>query len=200
MIVRVVRNIRNKFISRKLIGKIYIYRLSGVISTAMTCDVKLGDRMSHVEGEDDLCDITGQLKRAITTTDVILNSLERRSRAWNGADFNHEVLLTRGTTIGVSDPFLGIIGFSVTLELSATVQSLLASRKRFETAKVLVQKERESSIDPSSRTSFSFFKSFSTSEQNSKVLKDASLEALETKQIKENAHDLDCDEQDEEDN
>jgi hypothetical protein len=148
MITTTVRNIRAKFLNRQLIGKIYIYRLSGVISTAVMSDITADDVARHlleaahnkdIFDKDELltAELTGNYKRALTTTDTILNSLERRSLAWQGCDFAGTTLLTRGTTLGVSDPIVGLIGFSFTLELSATVHSLLASRKRFEAAREL---------------------------------------------------------------
>lgn len=151
MIVYTARSIRLKYLQRQLIGKIFIYRLSGVISTAMTLEVTSNDitdyllrqfesgGASSVFERDTMiqAELTGQYKRALSITDTILNSLERRSLAWDGADFAHTALLTRGSTIGVSDPFLGIIGFSFTIELSATAHSLLASRRRYEASKDL---------------------------------------------------------------
>lgn len=150
MICFVVRSIRQKYLDRQLIGRIYIYRLSGVIATAVTSDVTAEDlaqfnidlaekSAAHRESVFDSdpmvqAELTGQYKRALTLTDTILNSLERRSLAWatSMGTFAHNTLLTRGTTIGVSDPFIGMIGLSFTIELSATAGSLLASRKRFE--------------------------------------------------------------------
>jgi hypothetical protein len=183
MICSTVRSIRTKYLERQLIGRIYIYRLSGVISTAVTSEVTSEDVMNYYLSkaerngqnsvyEDDAliqAEVTGQYKRALSTVDAILNSLERRSLAYSTADFSHTTLLTRGTTLGVSDPFFGIIGFSFTLELSATAHSLLASRRRYEIARDLAldlqrkeaeeEKERLSSSSSSSfsRISFSLF-------------------------------------------
>lgn len=98
-------------------------------------------------------ELTGQYKRALSMTDSILNSMERRSLTWDTVEFNHDTKLTRGTTIGISDPIVGMINFSITLQLSATTQSLLASRKRFEAAReislsrVLNESESEPSTD-----------------------------------------------------
>jgi hypothetical protein len=171
MICATVRNIRAKYLKRQLIGRIYIYRLSGVISTAVTSDITAEDVARYLidssESQDALendpitqAEITGQYKRALSTTDAILNSLERRSLAWEKCDFAHNTLLTRGTTLGVSDPIVGIIGFSFTLELSASVGTLLASRRRFEAARELVMDsvERASLMasDVPRRSSFTF--------------------------------------------
>lgn len=143
--VRTVRTIRNKFVGRKLEGIIYIRRVSGIAAAAMTCRISSTDTVS--DGfEDDLTDLPSQCQRAITGTDMILDSLERRSRSWDGVDFNAEVSITRGLQIGVSDPFLGIIGWSFTMDITATVRSLLASRKWYEMM-------RASSV---SRSSFRF--------------------------------------------
>ena len=152
MIARTVRGIRDKYVARKLIGRIYIYRMSGVISTAVTTKVGINDKKSEIS--DDLEDLSYYSRRALSITDVILTSLERRSRAWSGVDFSDEVLLTRGATFGISDPFFGAIGFSLTIELSATVTSLIASDKRNEEYKAM-QEPRGSS--------FSFFRTMSFS-------------------------------------
>jgi hypothetical protein len=141
LFVRVVRGIRNKFTSRKLIGSIYVYRVSGLVSTAMRC--KIGEEFYRKEflnastysmsfsGEDDE-EITGTYKRAVTMTDTILDSLERRSLSWEAAEFHDEVILTRGAKFTISGPFLGILGYSILIEISATVQSLVDSRKRYQ--------------------------------------------------------------------
>ena len=118
-----------------------------MISTAITSEITQED-ISHyllakaeknpdMSTEDPLnkAELTGQYKRALSMTDSILNSMERRSLTWEKSDFNHDTKLTRGTTIGISDPIVGMINFSITLQLSATTQSLLASRKRFEAAR-----------------------------------------------------------------
>ena len=95
------------------------------------------DKVSEMSSLDpvNIAELTGQYKRALSMTDTILNSLERRSLIWESMDFNHSTQLTRGATIGVSDPIVGMINFSITLNLSATTKSLLASRKRFEAAR-----------------------------------------------------------------
>lgn len=175
MITATVRNIRAKFLSRQLVGRIYIYRLSGVISTAVLSDVTAEDVAQYLidtaaSGKDILekdevmnAELTGNYKRALSTTDTILNSLERRSLAWQGCDFANNTMLTRGSTLGVSDPIVGLIGFSFTLELSATVRSLLASRRRFEAARELAVDKTAAAAEEAggsrrSLTSFSFFK------------------------------------------
>jgi hypothetical protein len=151
MIVKTVRSIRLKFLERQLVGRIYIYRISGIIATAITSEVTRDDIMQHllqkaecgglesIIHDDPLmqAELEGKYKRALSTTDTILNSLERRSLSWEGCEFGANTLLTRGSTIGVSDPFIGMMTLSFTLELSATAHSLLASRKRYEATREL---------------------------------------------------------------
>lgn len=153
MIVRTIRAIRTKYLERQLVGRIYIYRMSGVIATAVTSEITRDDIMDYlmkkveregpdaVRQEDPLiqAELEKKYKRALSTTDTILNSLERRSLSWEGCEFSANTLLTRGSTIGVSDPFIGMIAFSFTLELSATAHSLLASRKRYEATRELAR-------------------------------------------------------------
>jgi hypothetical protein len=96
--------------------------------------------------------MAGGYKRAISMMDTILNSLERRSLNWDGIEFSDEVMLTRGIKFSISGPFIGIIGYSILVEISATVESLLLSRRRFEV-------NRANSISSSTSTgrrSFSF--------------------------------------------
>lgn len=118
MIVYFTRMIREKYMERKLTGRIYVYRLSGLISTALTSDVSQEDvdkyivdkanKLAFIDDEDEeKTKLDKQYKRALTMTDTILNSLERRSMAWMGCDFSHQTMITRGSTIGISDPFLG---------------------------------------------------------------------------------------------
>lgn len=184
MICATVRSIRAKYLERRLVGKIYIRRLFGVILTAVTSDITSEDITNHylklaeskgrgLYDQDPLvhAEITGQYKRALSTVDTLLNSLERRSLAYSSAEFSHNTMLTRGTTIGVNDPFFHILGFSFTLELSATAQSLIASRKRYEAARdiALSKKRRESGdtgISPLSMLSFSVFGKQDTSPEN----------------------------------
>jgi hypothetical protein len=130
--IHVVRSIRNKLTARKLDGSIYIRRVCGVIATAMNCKIQSSSSIPELYEEDDLTDLPSQYQRAITTTDLILDSLERRSLGWEGVNFSDEVTITRGALIGVSDPFFGLVNWSVTVEVTATVKSLLVSRKRYE--------------------------------------------------------------------
>jgi len=158
-IVATVRAIRAKYLERQLVGKIFIKRLSGVITTAVTSFVTAEHiteyLLNKVERDGDLnflqddlmlrAEKYGSYKRALSTTDTILNSLERRSVCWQSSEFGVDTMLTRGTILGVSDPFVGLIGFSITLELSATSTSLLASRKRYEVVRELAE-SRNSTI------------------------------------------------------
>jgi hypothetical protein len=160
LIVKISRKIRNKLIARKLVGKIFVHRLSGIVVTKMTCFVEENDIATDDSEEfDPFEEVSGNFKRAITMTDAVLNSLERRSRAWDGVDFADNVTLTRGVTLGVSDPFVGFIGFSWTFEITCTVKSLLASRKLFEAARDRIAQL----YPPGGRTSSSFSLSFSSS-------------------------------------
>ncbi|RYH10053.1 hypothetical protein EON65_39690 [archaeon] len=62
---------------------IYIRRISGVVATAMTCRVQSNTKWHDSEDEDeDVSDMPNQFQRALTTTDIILDSLERRSKSW----------------------------------------------------------------------------------------------------------------------
>lgn len=137
------------YVEIMIIVLVFCLCCSGIISTALTSDVTEEDIAQHIAGQaerslfgeagDPLlrAEVTGQYKRALSMTDSILNSLERRSLAWEHMDFNHATMLTRGTTIGISDPIVGMLNFSITLQLSGTTQSLLASRKRFEAARMV---------------------------------------------------------------
>lgn len=165
LIVYVTRKIRNKLIARKLVGQIFVHRLSGVVVTKMNCSVLENDLPTDEnDTSDPIEELSGNFKRAITMTDTVLNSLERRSRAWDGAEFIDNVTLTRGVTIGVSDPIVGLIGFSWTFEITCTVKSLLASRKRFEAARESIAQM----YPPGSRSS-SFSFSLSSSKQLEKL-------------------------------
>ena len=147
LICATVRAVRRKFLERELVGKVFISRMSGVISTSITSDITAEDVSAYILSKADdtrntfgqhpveVAELTGQYKRALSMTDTILNSMERRSRTWEKVDFSHNTHLTRGATIGVSDPIVGMINFSVTLQLTATTKSLFKSRKRFEDAR-----------------------------------------------------------------
>ena len=127
MIAKTVRGIRNKVINRKLDAIILIKRTSGIISTSIQCKVNASDIAS--DENEDFSNISASEKQALGLTDTILHSLENRAMAWDSVDFNAEVTLTRGGTIGISDPLLGLFGWSITIEISATVKSLIAAKK-----------------------------------------------------------------------
>jgi hypothetical protein len=156
MICSTIRSIRAKYLERRLVGKIFIHRLCGVISTAVTSEVTAEDisnyylKLAETNGrglldKDPLiqAELTGQYRRALSTVDTLLNSLERRSLAYSSADFGNSTMLTRGTSIGVNDPFFHLIGFSFTMELSATAHSLIASRKRYEVAREMATSKKK---------------------------------------------------------
>jgi hypothetical protein len=176
MICSTIRSIRLKYLERQLVGKIFIHRLCGVISTAVTSEVTAEDisnyylKLAETNGrglldKDPLvqAELTGQYRRALSTVDTLLNSLERRSLAYSSADFGNSTMLTRGTSIGVNDPFFHLIGFSFTMELSATAHSLIASRKRYEVAREMAtsKKKRDDAemgvVSPLSMLSFNLF-------------------------------------------
>lgn len=157
LFAQVVRKIRNKVVSRQLRGRIYIHRAVGLITTAMTCEVTETSELS-ADNAPTQDDYGNELNRAITMTDTIINSLERRSMAWEGVDFADEVMLTRGGHFAISGPIIGIMGFSFTLEITASALSLLSSRKRLEAARACLDPEPSSSFSTSRFLSFSFLK------------------------------------------
>lgn len=178
MICSTIRSIRAKYLERRLVGKIFIHRLCGVISTAVTSEVTAEDISNHylklaeTNGRGGLLDkdpllqaeLTGQYRRALSTVDTLLNSLERRSLAYSSSDFGNSTLLTRGTRIGINDPFFHVLGFSFAMELSATAHSLIASRKRYEVAREMATSKKKDDahsemgvVSPISLLSFNIF-------------------------------------------
>jgi hypothetical protein len=47
LLAKTVRNIRNKFIDRNLIGKIFIRHMTGIFSSACMCEIGATDRKSY---------------------------------------------------------------------------------------------------------------------------------------------------------
>jgi len=139
---KTVLAIRKKFIARRLIGNIYIYRLFFFATTAMRCKISA----DYYEEQDALppdkreffADTVGGYRRAISMTDILLDSLERRAMDWDGVDFNNSVMLTRGANFSLAGPLVGFLGYTLNMNLSATVQSLIESRRRFEIQRSLV--------------------------------------------------------------
>jgi hypothetical protein len=190
MFVKVVRNIRKKFTARKLIGRIYVYRVSGFVSAAMRCNITeahyqqrrgLLTPSASFSGEfpgpqESLNDLSSSCQKAVTMTDSILDSLERRAMGWEGSsEIDQEIMLTRGAKFGFRGPYLGIIGYQIILEISASIQSLIISRKRLETQKLLDQQNQypETRTSFSARNkSFSFFSRQSFSQQLAAPLRD----------------------------
>jgi len=132
LIARTVRAIRQRVVARRLDANIRIQRVAGMVSTAIVCVVRRSEEGSvsapPLQEERSLDDVSSSDRRALTFTDSLLDSLESRSIAWEGIDFSADVTLSRGGTIGLYGPFLSIIGFSISIEITATVQSLIASR------------------------------------------------------------------------
>jgi hypothetical protein len=99
--------------------------------------------------QEELDDMAGGYKRAISMTDTILNSLERRSLNWDGIEFSDEVMLTRGMK------FFPLVVLSLGLlaiQFWWKYRDALSSRRRFEV-------NRANSISSSisaGRRSFSF--------------------------------------------
>jgi hypothetical protein len=186
MICTTLRTIRIKYLERQLVGKIYIRRVFGLISTAVSSDVTSEDIANHLlkKHEDNngyendplvQAELTGQYWRAITTVDTILNSLERRSLSYSTADFGSSTVLSRGATIGVNDPFFHIFGFSFTLELSATARSLIASRKKYEAIREIAQSKKKKEDSESGirlqMNPFSFFENGKKEEETNSAEK-----------------------------
>lgn len=177
LFAQVVRKIRNKVIARQLIGTIFVYRVSGFVSTAMRCKIteetyqKLESESLNGSSRDSILtttdngDIDGNYLRAISMTDTILDSLERRSLSWANVDYNEEVMLTRGAKMGIQGPLLGIVGYNISIEISATAQSLIASRRRFEAKRTMSMSGRQSSFSARAM-SFSMFSSSSKNPAN----------------------------------
>ena len=156
LFIRCVRSIRKKFTARKLIGCIYVYRGAGFISTSMKCRITEKEYLNNAIGatvsDDSNEEMSGNYRKAVTMTDSLLDSMERRAMKWETVDFSSDVTISRGTKVSIAGPLLGIVGYTLSLELHATVQSLIDSRRRF-----LAQK------DPSSGRFGSFTRSLSKS-------------------------------------
>jgi hypothetical protein len=90
------------------------------------------------EERESFPDTVGGYRRAITLTDLLLDSLERRAMDWDGVDFNNSIMLTRGANFSIAGPLVGFLGYSLMLDCSATVQSLIESRKRFEIQRAIL--------------------------------------------------------------
>lgn len=129
--VRTVRGIRRKILARGLLqGHVTIKRISGIVSTTVVYEFTPADVDEEAKYADDSTTGTSSsIWDAVSLTDTILNSLERRSKIWEEVDFNSAVTLTRGGTIGISDPLFGMINWSITVEITCTVQSIVRSRK-----------------------------------------------------------------------
>jgi hypothetical protein len=135
--VRFVRHIRNKFIARGLIGEIRVLRVFGFVSSSMKCKIDESyylqfSQSTYGVGEEFSAEESANLnysyRRAITVTDAILNSLEARAMSWEETDFDGQVILTRGSNFSFQDRLIGLFGYSLVVEISATVQSLINSR------------------------------------------------------------------------
>ena len=134
LFIRCVRAIKNKFMRRKLIGKIYIYRSMGLITTEMQCHVEEKDYLTNGTGIGDtevsLEGISGSYLQAVTMTESLLDSMERRAMKWDEVDFNNQVRISRGAKFSIGALY-GMIGYTISYELEATLPSLINSRKRY---------------------------------------------------------------------
>lgn len=135
LFVRTVRSIRKKFMARKLIGNIEIYRAGAFVSTSMKCNIGEIDYERQprpsADSQESLEGLSGNFLRAITMSDSLLDSMERRAMKWENSDYHDQVLLSRGTRLQLPDPFFGMLGYTLSIELTATVTSLVESRRRY---------------------------------------------------------------------
>lgn len=124
---KLIRAARNKYIERGLVGTITISRLSGVVTTEAECEVSADDLHDEESEEYSMYD-----KKAIDLMEVVIKNLEQRSVAWQSTEFKDSMTITRGASMGFYLPFFITVGFSIDIQLSATIASLLASRKKRE--------------------------------------------------------------------
>jgi hypothetical protein len=147
MMAKTLRGIRNLMIARGILGIIDIRRQSGVINAMCKCEVTEEDTQT---AEEDMSDVSSNLLKAYNLTNALLRSLENRSQAYLNCEFAERVRISRGITLGVSDPFVGFIAFTISLNLICDVKSLLeafAKRKEREAAvaaAAALEKERQS--------------------------------------------------------
>jgi hypothetical protein len=138
--VKIVRAIRKKILARHIIGSIAVDRNIGMVMTSMNCDITEDDyapvktdrtRSNSSDGYiDDIPDSDFSYQRAITITDTILNNLESRAMTWDKVGFNAAVTLSRGAQFSLYGP-IPFLSYSISMQITATVQSLTASRKNY---------------------------------------------------------------------
>lgn len=126
-----LRNARNKYVEKGLVGKIIIHILYGVITSGEFCIVNKADTIEPVD-VDELKQLGALNYKATSAMDAILANLSRRSKQYSRADLRADVTLTQGVVFGISVPFFMSLGFQTQIQFEVTAASLVDYRKRKE--------------------------------------------------------------------
>ena len=124
-----LRSAKNKYIARKLQGKIFIEMTYGVVTSGEFCEVSASDTMEELEGET-VNQLSSLNFRVVSAMDSVLANLSRRSKQWESVDFKSDVTLTQGLELGVSIPLILSVSFKTKINFEVTVKSLVEYRKR----------------------------------------------------------------------
>lgn len=137
-LVILMNGARRRFLKKGLEGEITISRLTGIVTSSVSCEVSANDKLGQTEEEEEEEEKTlaGHAADALSSTEAIISSLLYKSKSWAALSYAEDLSLSSDVTVGFYMPFLVIVGFSITIELRATVSSLnkcnlkLAEEKR----------------------------------------------------------------------
>ena len=124
-----LRNAKNKFIQRNLVGKITINMLYGVISSGEFCTVDEHDELEELN-EDELKQLGSLNFKATSAMDAIMANLSRRSKQYDSDALRGDVTLIQGVSFGISIPLIISMGFQTSITFECTVKSLVRYRMK----------------------------------------------------------------------
>jgi hypothetical protein len=126
---------KDKFIHKGIVGQIQISYSIGPFTSGETIDVSSDDLEEIVEGDSivDAAELSEIFKKAVPPIDAGIIKLQLRARERKSKVSIDNITLFEA--ISISDPFLGAFGIS--LQLSATVKSLLVSIQAEDASKVI---------------------------------------------------------------
>lgn len=123
-----LRKVRTKMIERKLSGSVSVSVSVGIKTSTANCDVSTESEPETFDAEEENGEEAAKYRSKIAGIDGAFNRLEKKAHAlWRNVSYNADVSLTEYAVFGIG---LGPFALSISISVTATVPSLLASYQR----------------------------------------------------------------------
>jgi hypothetical protein len=123
----ILKNARNKYKERGLVGSIDISGSVGIFTTSISCEIdaeedeKGDDVVLSITDTEDIDSLRAREKLVLSYLDGVLKKLERRAKAYQTLPFADSLTLSNG--VYICDPIFGTFTFSISM--TASVLSLI---------------------------------------------------------------------------